>query len=70
MPEDKRVFEAGDVVMRRGSPQRFEVIAISGGWLWLDPLADSQPFSSHLEDVDFIEPVEPRSTTTAHYGVP
>ncbi len=43
---------------------------MSGGWLWLDPLADSQPFSSHLEDVDFIEPVEPRSTTTAHYGVP
>ena len=63
MPEDKRVFEAGDVVMRRGSPQRFEVIAISGGWLWLDPLADFQPFSSHLEDVDFVEPAEPSSTT-------
>ena len=49
MSEDERTFKAGDVVTRRGSPQRFEVIAISGGgsgWLWLDPLANSQPFSS------------------------
>ncbi len=65
MSEDGRTFKAGDVVTRRGSPQRFEVIAISGGWLWLDPLANSQPFSSHLEDVDFIEFAEPPSTTTA-----
>ena len=70
MSDERRTFKAGDVVMRRGSPQRFEVIAISGGWLWLDPLADSQPFSGHLEDVDFIEPAEPPSTTTAHCGVP
>ena len=63
MSKDGRAFKAGDVVMRRGSPQRFEVIAMSGGWLWLDPLADSQPFSSHLEDVDFIELTEPSSTT-------
>ncbi len=70
MSDGGRTFKAGDVVTRRGSPQRFEVIAISGGWLWLDPLADSQPFSSHLEDVDLIEFAEPPSTTTALYGVP
>ncbi|MGO9432227.1 hypothetical protein [Rhodoblastus sp.] len=69
MSEDGRTFKAGDVVMRRGSPQRFEVIAISGGWLWLDPLADSQSFSGRLEDVDFIEPAEPPSTSAGHYGV-
>ena len=59
MSEDGLIFKAGDVVRRRGSQGRFEVIAISGGWLWLDPLADAQSFSGHLEDVDFIEPAEP-----------
>lgn len=58
MPEDGPTFKAGDVVKHRGSQDRFEVIAISGGWLWLDPLDDSQPFSRHLEDVDFFEPAE------------
>jgi len=55
MSEDGRTFKAGDVVRRRGSQELFEVVAVSGGWLWLDPLADVQA-PSHLEDVDFIEP--------------
>ena len=59
MSRDGRTFKAGDVVRRRGSQERFEVIAVSGGWLWLDPLADVQSFSGRLEDVDFIEPAEP-----------
>jgi hypothetical protein len=70
MSEDGRTFKAGDIVTRRGSQHRFEVISISGGWTWLDPLADSEPFSGRLEDIDFIEPAEPPLLATAPGGAP